>query len=190
MSLIEHLRTIRDFRTQPDYPLWVVLLLVVMGTMSGCTGYRSLAAFVSRHQAELLRLLELPQQRLPSLSTLRRIMVRVNFESFTQAFNAWAQAQFPPAPAEQLATDGKAIKASLSDYDQPYQDFVSVVSAFSVAQGVVVSLETMHNQQTSEIQTVEVLLDKLQLKGVCFSLDALHTQKKHSNALLTAVMTI
>ena len=66
----------------------------------------------------------------------------------------------------------------MSDYDQSYQDFVSVVSAFSVAQGVVVGLETMRNQQTSEIKTVEVLLEKLQLRGVCFSLDALHTQKK------------
>jgi hypothetical protein len=177
MSLIEHLQTIRAFRTQPDYPLWVVLLLVVMGTMSGCTGYRPLADFVSRHQTELLTELALPRQRLPSLSTLRRIMVRVDFKSFTQAFNAWAQTAFAPAPGEQLATDGKGVKASVSDYDQSDQAFVSVVSAFSVTQGVVVGLETMRNQQTSEIKTVEVLLEKLYLKGVCFSLDALHTQK-------------
>ncbi|CAA9381064.1 hypothetical protein AVDCRST_MAG94-4883 [uncultured Leptolyngbya sp.] len=177
MSLIEHLQTIRDFRTQPEYPLWVVLLLVLMGTMSGCTGYRPLADFVARHQVELLPLLQLPQQRLPSLSTLRRIMVRVDFELFTDAFNAWAKERFAPAPGEQLATDGKSIKASVRDYDQSYQDFVSVVSAFSVQQGVVVGLEIMRNQQTSEIQTVEVLLAKLQLKGVCLSLDALHTQK-------------
>lgn len=177
MSLIEHLQQIRDFRTQPNYPLWVVLLLVLMGTMSGCTGYRPLADFVSRHQSELLTVLDLPRQRLPSLSTLRRIMVRVDFVSFTQAFNAGAQEHFAPAPHEQLATDGKSIKASVSDYDQSYQDFVSVVSAFSVVQGVVVGLETMRNRQTSEIKTVEVLLETLQLKGVCFSLDALHTQK-------------
>ncbi|PSB15230.1 hypothetical protein C7B65_24910 [Phormidesmis priestleyi ULC007] len=177
MSLIEHLQTVRDFRTQPNYPLWVVLLLVVMGTMSGCTGYRPLADFVSRQQPELLTVLKLPRQRLPSLSTLRRIMVRVDFESFTQAFKAWAREQFTPAPGEQLATDGKGIKVSVSDYDQPYQDFVSVVSAFRVAQGVGVGLETMRNHQTSEIKTVEGLLEKLQLKGVCFSLDALHTQK-------------
>jgi DDE_Tnp_1-associated len=53
MSLIEHLQKIRDFRTQPDYPLWVILVLVVMGTMSGCTGYRALADFVIRHQPSL-----------------------------------------------------------------------------------------------------------------------------------------
>jgi len=176
MSLIAPLQTIRACRTQPDYPLWVVLLLVVMGTMSGCTGYRPLADFVARHQTALLSVLALPRQRLPSLSTLRRLLVRVDFASFTQAFNAWAQETFAPAPGEPLATDGKSIQASVRDDDQSYQAFVSVVSAFSVTQGVVVGLETMRNQKTSDMKTVEVLLDKLQLQGVCFSLDALHTQ--------------
>jgi hypothetical protein len=90
------------------------------------------------------------------------------------AFNAWAREHFAPAVDEHLATDGKCIKANVSDYDQPYQDFVSVVSAFSAVR-VVVGLETMHNQQASKIQTVEALLEKLQLKSVCFSLDALHS---------------
>ena len=44
MSLIEHLQQVRDFRTQPRYELWVILLLVGMGVLSGCTSYRSPAA--------------------------------------------------------------------------------------------------------------------------------------------------
>lgn len=183
MHLIEHLQQIRDFRSQPDYPLWVVLLLVIMGTMSGYTGYRPLAEFVARHQDELLEQLQLPKQRLPSLSTIRRIMVRVDFASFTTAFNAWAQAEFGALWHEQIATDGKSVKVSAKDYDQPYQDFVALVSAFSVAQGVVVGLESRHNGQISEIKSVGSLLDKLHLKGVCFSLDALHTPKKQWSRL-------
>ncbi len=35
MSLLAHLKPIRDFRTQPVYPLWVILVLVIMGTISG-----------------------------------------------------------------------------------------------------------------------------------------------------------
>jgi DDE_Tnp_1-associated len=177
MSLIQYLQKVRDYRTQPSYPLWVILVLVVMGTMSGCTGYRALADFVSRHQASLLEVMELPYSRLPSLSTLRRIMVRVDFVSFAAAFNQWAQEQCQAA-TQQVPMDGKSIKASLRDYDQSYQDFVSVVSAFSVEQGVVVGLEPMRNADCSEIKTVEVLLEKLQLTGVCFTLDALHAQKK------------
>ncbi|MEB3295574.1 MAG: hypothetical protein VKJ24_20675 [Synechococcales bacterium] len=70
---------------------------------------------------------------------LARIMVRVDFAAFMEAFNAWA-ATCVPAPTDasrvQVPLDGKSIKASLCDYDQSYQDFISVVSAFSVEQGV------------------------------------------------------
>ena len=47
MSLIAHLKTIPDFRTQPRYPLWVVLLLVIMGILSGTQAYRALEDFVA-----------------------------------------------------------------------------------------------------------------------------------------------
>lgn len=190
MSLISHLKQIPDFRTQPRYPLWVILLLVIMGTMSGCQGYRALEDFVERHQQVLLELLELPYKRLPSFSTLRRIMVRVDFVALAAAFNAWVAETFPIHATEQLATDGKSIKASVIDYDKNYQDFVNLVSAFSVRQGVVVGLATMRNGQTSEIATVQTLLDHLQLSGVCFSMDALHTQKKLCSSSLSVAMTI
>jgi hypothetical protein len=177
MNLIEHLQQVRDLRTRPVYPLSVVLLLAIMATMSGCHGYRPLAAFVQRHQTQLLALLNLPHQRLPRLSTLRRLLERTDYTSLTARFNAWAQESFGEQPG-QLAIDGKSIKASLRDYDQPYQDFVALVSAFSVEQAVVVALEPMHNGSSSEITTVETLLALLRLQGACFSLDALHAQKK------------
>lgn len=82
-----------------------------------------------------------------------------------------------PDAGEQIATDGKGIKASVMDYDKSYQDFISVVSAFSVQQGVVIALQAMRNGKTSEIATVQTLLGQLDLEGMCFSLGALHTQK-------------
>ena len=195
MSLIAHLQTVRDYRTQPDYPLWVILVLIIMGmrasphfVRSGATGYRSLTDFVSRHQAALLEIMELPYARLPGFSTLRRVMVRVDFVSFTEAFNQWAQENCASALNEPVPVDGKGIKASLRDDDQSYQDFVSIVSAFSVQKGVVLGLESMHNGDCSQIKTAQVLLEKLQLKGVCFSLDALHTQKKQRSRSLPAAM--
>ena len=190
MSLIRHLQQVSDYRTKPHYPLWVVMLLVIMGIMSGCNSYRALESFVERHQSALLELLELPYTRLPSFSTLRRIMIRMNFVSLTIAFNAWAAETFQVSAGEQLATDGKSIKASVRDYDKSYQDFISVVSAFSVSQGVVVGLQSMHNRATSEIVTVQSLLEVLDVQGACLTMDALHTQKKLSSRSSIAEMTI
>ena len=177
MSLIEHLKQVRDYRTQPRYELWVILLLVVMGVLSGCTSYRALEEFVARHQIALLELLDLPYARLPSYSTLRKAIERVSFESLTTAFNAWAIETIEFQATEQLAIDGKSIKASVVAYDSHLQDFVNVVSAFSVRTGIVVGLLPMHTQAGSEIETVAKLLNLLKVSGVCLSLDALHTQK-------------
>jgi hypothetical protein len=183
MSLIEHLKQVRDFRTQPRYELWVILLLIIMGVLSGCTSYRALEEFVGRHQAALLELLDLPYHRLPCYSTLRKVIERLSFASLTEVFNAWAITTLELQPGEQLAVDGKGIKASVVAYDSHLQDFVNIVSAFSVRSGIVVGLVPMHNREQSEIETVLQLLEMLNLSGVCLSLDALHTQKKRSSGL-------
>jgi len=177
MSLIDHLKQIRDYRTQPHYPLWVILVLILMGTMSGCLGYRALEDFVERHQAALLAVMELPHKRLPSYSTIRRTMVRVDFVALTKAFNAWAQETICVPEQAAIAIDGKSIKASVVEYDSAYQDFVAVVSAFCTQPGVVIGLSARHNGSESEITTVQTPLEVLQVQGACFSMDALHTQK-------------
>ncbi|UKO98387.1 ISAs1 family transposase [Nostoc sp. UHCC 0870] len=189
-GLIEELKKVRDFRTKKGqrHPLWFVLLLVIMGTMSGCLGYRGLGDFVKRHKQSLIETLEIPKERVPSYSTIRRVMMRVNFNDLTQVFNCWANQYVELSEFEWLATDGKSIKATVKDYSSAYQSFISVVSIFSSKQGLVVGLQTMNNKQTSEIATVQNLIAALNLKDVVFSFDALHCQKKLSNKLSTVAM--
>ena len=181
MNLIDALKSVRDRRTKPKYPQWIVLLLVIMATMSGRYGYRPLARFVHRHQQAVLEYLELPYDRLPSLTTLRRVMIHLDFEALTEAFNHWALSQETELEWKEprhLATDGKAIKASVKDYDKSYQDFAVTVSMYCVKTGQVKALANLRHQETSEITVVQRLLEQLKLKGVCISLDALHAQKK------------
>ncbi|WP_083468651.1 transposase family protein [Nostoc piscinale] len=42
VAIITQLKKVRDFRTKQGqrHRLWLVLVLVIMGTMSGCVGYR------------------------------------------------------------------------------------------------------------------------------------------------------
>ncbi|MGF1513434.1 MAG: hypothetical protein ACFB5Z_07035 [Elainellaceae cyanobacterium] len=82
-------------------------------------------------------------------------MVRLDFNALSAAFNAWAMESLGKDLKGQLAPDSKSIKASLSDYDKSYQDFVSVVSLFSVEQGQVAALSPMRNKQTSKVTVVQ-----------------------------------
>ena len=130
--------------------------MVIMCTMSKHYGYRALSRFVSRHQSALLEVMELLHERLPCRSTLRNVMIHLDYKALTVAFKGWAAivgAMPQSETLQQLATDGKAIKASLRDYSQSYQDFVSIVSMFNLA--TVVALAPMRNKQTSEVWVVQ-----------------------------------
>lgn len=180
MSLIEALQTIPDHRRGAGrrYPLWLFLLLVILGTMSGYRGYRGLARFMERHQAHLAHHLGLPRPQLPHYSTIRRLLMQIDFDAVADAFNNWAQACGLVQSGLNFAIDGKGLKNTVTDAHSCEQNFVNLVSVYGLEQGVVVGQAAFDNQQQSEIEVVYQLLEQLQLSGVTMSLDALHTQKK------------
>lgn len=177
--LVDTLSQIPDFRTQKGrrHPLWFVLLLTIMGTMSGYYGYRAVGDFVKRHRQALVLVFDIPKERVPSYSTIRRVMSGVDIDEFTAVFNAWAAHCFGEQSGEWLGVDGKSIAGTLSGHTQAQQNFLSTVSVFCARRGVVVGSEKLENKKGSEIQTVRTLLEVLDLQGAGLSLDALHCQK-------------
>ncbi len=179
-SLVQRLQCIRDYRAGRGkrYPLWMMLLIALLGVMSGCQGYKALEEFGIRHHQKLSEVLELNLERMPSDTTLRRMFQAINFEQLTQLFNTWAKEQFAPQAGEWVAVDGKSIKGTVQNRSDAFQNFVSVVSAYSHQRRVVLAHKSFENKVQSEIQVVEQLLGELSLTGVVVSMDALHCQKK------------
>ncbi|GGA10413.1 transposase family protein [Okeania sp. KiyG1] len=68
MNLLQILAQLPDFRAARGrrYPLWLVLLLVIMGTMSGCFSYCALEDFARRHHQALHQQLELSPLSFPT----------------------------------------------------------------------------------------------------------------------------
>lgn len=180
LDLIESLQQIRDYRKDKGkrHALWLVLLLILLGTLCGYRGYRPLADFSQQHWTTLCQCLNLPTEtRIPSYSTFRRVLHQVDFEPFVDLFNRWSQLFVNLTQETWVAADGKSIKSTLSDYGESYQDFIMSVSAFTHHSGVVLHLQMMHNKQTSEIEVVRQLIAALAGNPVVFTLDALHCQK-------------
>ena len=75
-SLIENLKEVKDFRKSQGkrYRLWEVLLVVVLGVMSGHQGYREIGYFVKANEVILKRTFKLYSEEMPSYSTRRRVM--------------------------------------------------------------------------------------------------------------------
>jgi len=111
-NLIEQLRQVKDFRTKDGqrHPLWLVLLFVIMGTMSGYVGYRAWGDFVKRHRCVLISTFGIQKHGVPSYSTIRRILMGVDFDTLAATFNQWAQNYVHLETWEWCGIDGKVLK--------------------------------------------------------------------------------
>jgi DDE_Tnp_1-associated len=180
VGLIETLQQVEDFRSARGrrYPLWVVLLLVILGMMSQCQGYLSLEAFAQRHKDALIEALGLSLKRLPSDSTFRLILQRLDYARLLEVFNQWAKQHLQIEPGASVSADGKVIAGTLVEHKSDQQNFMSLVSLYCQQQGVVLQVQAFENQHESEIEVVQHLLSALHLQGILVTLDALHAQKK------------
>ena len=129
-NLITSLQEIRDFRASQGrrYPLWLILLLVIMGTISGCRSYYALEDFGTRHYQAVSEKLGLTVTRLPSDTTFRRILQKLDFGTLAHYFEQWASRTIDIQPGEWVAMDGKSIKGTVTEPGTAYQNFISMVS--------------------------------------------------------------
>jgi hypothetical protein len=88
-NLIDQLKLVEDFRTSDGlrHPIWLVLLFVIIGTMNGALGYRACGDFVKRHQQVLIETFGIYRHGVPSYSTIRRVMMGVDFDKLVEKFN-------------------------------------------------------------------------------------------------------
>ena len=181
VNLIQSLQKIKDFRASRGrrYPLWLILLLIVMGTISGCRSYYALEDFGTRHYGAVSEKLGLTVTRLPSDTTFRRILQKLDFEILAQQFEQWVNSAFKIEPGEWVAIDGKRIIGTVTEHQTAYQNFVSLVSVYSHQPGVVLATQQFESKKSSELKVVQTMLDALQLEEVVFTLDALDCQKNY-----------
>jgi hypothetical protein len=174
------LSTVEDPRSGHGlrHPLSDVLLMCIMAMMSGYQGYREIGRFLKRHQKEFQQTFLLAHQ-VPCYVTIRTILMSIDFDKFSKAFNQWALQYVSMCKGDTKAVDGKAIACTTTDCHSSYQNFVSLVTVFSSQRGIVLSCNKIENGKESEIPMVQQLILALDVKGEIFTLDALHCQKKH-----------
>lgn len=184
MTLLESLARVPDFRHPRGrrHDLSLVLACILLGTLSGARTWRDFDAFVKRHRAILLEHLRPQKQRLPSYSTLRRVLHGLDYQVLQDAFLLWARSRIQVEEGEWWALDGKSLGGvSPQERFSPEQNFKAVLSLYAHKRGIVLESRVYENGKQSEAHLVQAMLQEMQpaeLVGAGLTADALHCSKK------------
>ena len=156
-----------------------VISMVIMAILSGSQGLKGFARFAKSNEAELVSLLHL-KHGVPCFFTFRAILMGIDEQHLTAQFTAWVKDYDPSFVDDFIALDGKVVRSTVSGGNTRFQNFISVVSAFGHRSGVVYGMKSFENGKGGESEALRTLVEQLGLSGKVFTMDALHTQKKHS----------
>jgi len=180
LSKLEDVRRGEGQRHKQEF----VLMIVLLSTMSGYFGYRAIGDFIDKHKSELIALFKPKEDRVPSFSTVRRILMSLNPLNFQSIYEEWLlevrQAQKAKASSNESevtkwhSVDGKAVRGANKASEETYTHLVSIFSVFD--QVVVGSAKV--GLKSNEIPCIQKMIQESGLQGVIFTVDALNCQKK------------
>jgi hypothetical protein len=155
-----------------------VITILVLSTLSGNTSWREHRDFVQRHHQALVEFLRPKKEKLPSYSTIRRVLIALDFEELNAAFLRWARTRIQAEAGEWWAIDGKCLAGSGTDVHSSRQSFTHLVSLYAHQRGLVLQSGAHKNSKGDEGQVVETILADARIEGAGVSADALHCKKR------------
>jgi hypothetical protein len=186
-KLIEELKGIKDFRRYREqivYPLHEVLFISLLGIMKGYTTFDDLHFYYTRSKdnKKLQKLLQNKKIRVPSRSTLHRILSNVSYNElemvFRNFFNEYSK-------DKNIAIDGKWLNGSNIEGQYVKSSHKSVLHIFNKNDKIVLGHKFMEKGKLSEIPALNELLEEKTFSnsGQIYTMDALHTQFKTLNKI-------
>lgn len=190
-TLHDCLQQIKDFRRPQGQRISLpsFLEICVLAGMSGHFGINSISRFMKNNENYFIDRYDL-QHGVPSQTTVFNIFKELPFEDFSLAIRTWMIQFVEQGNDLWVAIDGKAIGSTVTDKFGSQQNFKSMVSLFIREMGVVLDTISIETKKGNEGQAARDLINLLEAKGITFTLDALHCQKKPSAASWSLEMTM
>jgi predicted transposase YbfD/YdcC len=162
------------------YRLVVILGLAVCAVLAGARSFTAIAEWAADTDEETLARLGVTGAAVPSESTFRRTLQRLDADAFDELAGQWAQRQTAPAPGGRrvIAVDGKTLRGS----GHGGQDSRHLLAALDHAHGIVLG-QVEVGAKTNEIPLFTKLLDRIDITDAVITADALHAQHAHATYL-------
>ena len=186
---VERIEILEAFADLPDvrkasgkrHHLALCLALFTLAITAGNRGFLAIGDWLNCYRSELIALFNPPKGRLPSYSTIRRVLLKLDYSDYSAALARFFGIQ--PLPGETLAVDGKVLRGSYQletdNPDSPPHPAIMLVSAYLVERGLILEPYQV-DRKTNEIKALPEFIEQLALKGVVIAFDAISTQKNLS----------
>ena len=186
---VERIEILEAFVDLPDvrkasgkrHHLALCLALFTLAVTAGNRGFLAIGDWLNCYRSELIALFNPPKGRLPSYSTIRRVLLKLDYSQYSAALARFFGIQ--PLPGETLAVDGKVLRGSYQletdNPDSPPHPAIMLVSAYLVERGLILEPYQV-DRKTNEIKALPEFIEQLALKGVVIAFDAISTQKNLS----------
>jgi hypothetical protein len=157
------------------------LALFTLAVTAGNRGFLAIGDWLACYRCDLIALFNPPKSPLPSYSTIRRVLLELDYAQYSATLARFFGIE--PLLCETLAVDGKVLQGSYQlgtdNTDSPPHPAILVVSAYLVKRGLILEPYQV-DRKTNEIKALPEFIEKLALKGVVITFDAISTQKNLS----------
>ena len=157
------------------------LALFTLAIAAGNRGFLAIGDWLNSYREELIELFNPPKRRIPSYSTIRRVLLTLDYQQYSVALARFFGIE--PLAGETLAVDGKVLRGSYQlerdNPDSPPHPAIMLVSAYLVERGLILEPYQV-DSKTNEIKALPEFITQLAVKGVVFAFDAISTQKNGS----------
>ena len=160
------------------YALAHLLLFSVLAVLAGATSYRGIRVFIAVHRERLNAVFGTTLRRAPAVNTVRALFQALDPAELEAAFRQHARelSDAAPRPGVRVAAlDGKTLKRSFDHLND--KAAAHVLSAFACEPALILAHQEVR-AAPDEIPAVQDLIEALGVRGVLFTADALHCQKK------------
>jgi predicted transposase YbfD/YdcC len=157
----------------------VILGLAVCAVLAGARSFTAIAEWAADADEQTLDRLGV-RGAVPSESTFRRTLQRLDADAFDDLAGAWAAQRTAPGLGARrvIAVDGKTLRGS----GHGRENSRHLLAAYDHAHGAVLG-QVEAGAKTNEIPMFPALLDRLDIANAVITADALHAQREHATYL-------
>lgn len=181
-ALEDCLKSVDDPRTEKNqkHKFIDIMAIAILSTISGADTWDDMEDWGKAKKEWLSGFLELPNG-IPSHDTFNRLFSMIDPDQFHKAFIEWVKAVTEKIEGV-VAIDGKTIRRS-RDLSKGKRA-IHVVSAWASDNGLVLG-QCKTEEKSNEITAIPELLKQLDIKGCIVTIDAMGTQKKIAEQIIS-----